>query len=193
MGPLEEKEANQNLYAIKIIAKYFNAEEKKTLLTSLFYLKLYYGSEIWHLPGRSILQNKKLKFASANGLRSLDRSMTIYNNHTQIHNNSKRALPDQVINYKMALTNYFTHVNQNKNLSISKSESKNTTRELRHQTKLWHWKEHYAEQICTPKPQMNLTQNVKNRWSWLLKQITQKGGCSSRSYWSSNWECLKFK
>ena len=45
------KEANQNLYAIKIISKYFTKEENMTLLTSLFYSKLFYGSEIWHLPG----------------------------------------------------------------------------------------------------------------------------------------------
>ena len=93
------KEPNKNLHAIKIIAKYFNTEEKKTLLTSLFYSKLYYGSEVWHLPGRSMAQNKKLKFASANAVRSCDRSMTIYNTHTEIHINAKRALPDQMINY----------------------------------------------------------------------------------------------
>ena len=40
------KSVNHNLYAIKIISKYFNPEEKKTLLTSLFYSKLYYGSEV---------------------------------------------------------------------------------------------------------------------------------------------------
>ena len=54
------KEANHNLYAIKITAKYFTSEEKKTLLTSLFYSKLYYGSKVWHMPGRSLSQNKKL-------------------------------------------------------------------------------------------------------------------------------------
>ena len=41
------KEANHNLYAIKIIANYLTKEEKMTLLTSLFYSKLYYGSEVW--------------------------------------------------------------------------------------------------------------------------------------------------
>ena len=51
-------------------------------------------------------QNKKLKFASANALRSCDRSMTIYNTHTEIHFNAKRALPDQMINYKQAITMY---------------------------------------------------------------------------------------
>ena len=34
------KDANHNLYAIKIISKYFSKEENKTLLTSLFYSKL---------------------------------------------------------------------------------------------------------------------------------------------------------
>ena len=33
-------DANQNLHAIKLISKYFNKEEVKTLLTSLFYSKL---------------------------------------------------------------------------------------------------------------------------------------------------------
>ena len=100
------KEANQNLHAIKIIEKYFTKEEKGTLLTSLFYSKLYYGSEVWHLPSRSATQNKKLKFASANALRSCDNTMTIYNTHTEIHDNAKRALPDQMINYKQAITMY---------------------------------------------------------------------------------------
>ena len=90
--------------SVKCRLKFFHIITTKTLLTSLFYSKLYYGSEIWHLPGRSISQNKKLKFASANALRSLDRNMTIYNTHTQIHSNAKRALPDQMLNYKHALT-----------------------------------------------------------------------------------------
>ena len=75
-------------------------------LISLFYSKLYYGSEVWHLPGRSMTQNKKLKFASANALRSCDKSMTIFHTHTQIHLKAKRALPDQMINYKHSLTMY---------------------------------------------------------------------------------------
>ena len=99
-------EANQNLHAIKIIAKYFNKTEHKTLLTSLFYSKLYYGSEVWHLPGRSQSQNKKLKLASANAIRACDKSLTIYNTHTQIHNSADRAMPDQMIKYKHAITMY---------------------------------------------------------------------------------------
>ena len=92
------KSANHNLHAIRIISKYFNAEEKKTLLTSLFYSKLYYGSEVWHLPGRTLTQNKKLKLASANAIRSCDRNLTIFNTHTQIHTTANRALQNQMIN-----------------------------------------------------------------------------------------------
>ena len=85
---------------------YFNKEETKSLLTSLYYSKLYYGSEVWHLPSRSQTQNKKLKFASANAIRSCDNSLTIFNTHTQIHKSANRALPDQMINYKHAITMY---------------------------------------------------------------------------------------
>ena len=89
--------------SIRIIAKYFTKDEIKTLLTSLYYSKLYYGSEVWHLPGRTETQNKKLKFASANAIRSCNKSLTIYNTHTQIHKSASRAMPDQMIIYKHAL------------------------------------------------------------------------------------------
>ena len=98
------KSASHNLHAICIIAKYFNPEEKNTLLTSLFYSKLYYGSEVWHLPGRSLTQNKKLKFASVNTIRSCDRSISIFETHTHIHKSASQALPDQMIYYKQAIT-----------------------------------------------------------------------------------------
>ena len=74
-----------------------------TLLTSLFYSKLYYGSEICHIPGRTITQNKKLKLASTNAIRSCDKSLTIFHSHTQIHSLANRALPDQMLNYKHAI------------------------------------------------------------------------------------------
>ena len=105
------KEANHNLYAIRIISKYFSEEENKTLLTSLFYSKLYYGSEVWHIPGRSTSQNKQLKLASANAIRSCNKNLTIYHTHTQIHSIADRALPDQMLMYKHAIQMYklFNH------------------------------------------------------------------------------------
>ena len=122
------KEANANLYAIKRIAKFFNQEEKTMLITSLFYSKLYYGSEVWHLPDRTTEQNKMIKFASANALRITTNNVTIYHNHTEIHTMTKRALPDQMIKYKHALMMYklfrqcvpdneFMHLNFQANLN----------------------------------------------------------------------------
>ena len=65
-------------------------------------------------------QNKKLKFASANALRSCDNSMTIYNTHTEIHDNANRALPDQMINYKQAKSNHLLTNKKNSHYHKSK-------------------------------------------------------------------------
>ena len=122
------KEANTNLYAIKRIAKFFTKEERTTLVTSLFYSKLYYRSELWHLPERTVAQNKMIKHASANALRIISNDITIYHTHTEIHQMTKRALPDQMIRYKDALMMYnlfrncmpdneFMHLNFQANLN----------------------------------------------------------------------------
>ena len=71
-----------------------------------FYSKLYYGSEVWHLPERTSAQNKMIKFASANALRIATNEITIYHTHTEIHQMVNRALPDQMIQYKHALMMY---------------------------------------------------------------------------------------
>ena len=122
------KEANSNLYAIKRIAKFFTKEERSMLITSLFFSKLYYGSEVWHLPERTTAQNKMIKFASANALRIISNEITIYHTHTEIHQMTKRALPDQMVKYKHALMMYklfrqcmpeneFIHLNFQANLN----------------------------------------------------------------------------
>ena len=53
----------KNLYAIKRLSKYLEKDEMKNLLTSLYYFKLYYGTEVWHLPQRTSEQNRQLKYA----------------------------------------------------------------------------------------------------------------------------------
>ena len=81
-------------------------EERSTLITSLFYSKLYYGSEVWHLPERTACQNKMIKCASANALRIITNEITIFHTHSQIHAITGRALPDQMIKSKHALLLY---------------------------------------------------------------------------------------
>ena len=61
------------------------------------------SQEIWHLPERTTAQNKMIKNASANALRIITNEINIYHTHTEIHQMTKRALPDQLIKYKHAL------------------------------------------------------------------------------------------
>ena len=63
------KGANNSLQAIKLIRKYFSKNEIVLMLTSHFYAKLYYGSEIWHIPSLNQNCKKLLLSASANALK----------------------------------------------------------------------------------------------------------------------------
>ena len=60
---------------------------------------------IWHFYNLHY-SSFSFKHASANALRIITNDITIYHTHTQIHNISKRALPDQMIKYKHALMLY---------------------------------------------------------------------------------------
>ena len=63
-------------------------------------------SDVWHLPERTDAQNKMIKYASANALRIITNEITIFNTNTEIHQITRRALPDQMIQYKHALMMY---------------------------------------------------------------------------------------
>ena len=97
-------ESNSSLYAIKLIRKFFNIDELRNLLTALYYSKLYYGSEIWHLPGLTLKLRKNIKLASANACKvCLQRENVHLLSHTEIHTLAKRALPENICTYKHAL------------------------------------------------------------------------------------------
>ena len=51
------------------------------------------------------------ELASANAIRSCNKTLTIFHTHTYIHSISNRALPDQMLNYKHAISMYklFNH------------------------------------------------------------------------------------
>ena len=100
------RESNSCLYAIKMIKKYFSTEEIRNLLTALYYSKLYYGSEIWHLPGLTLKLKKSIKLASANACKTcIPRENSHLLTHTEIHNLAKRALPENVCIYWHAIIN----------------------------------------------------------------------------------------
>ena len=89
------KESNSSLHAIRMVRKYFTTEENRNLLTALYYSKLYYGAEIWHLPGLALKLRKSIKLASANACKNcIARENSHLLTHTEIHNLAKRAMPE---------------------------------------------------------------------------------------------------
>jgi hypothetical protein len=88
-------ESNKILHGIRIIKKFFGYDERKDLLTSLYFSKLYYGAEVWHLPNLSHPLKKSLKKASANALRMCTNAVNIFSTHTEIHKATKRSNPDE--------------------------------------------------------------------------------------------------
>ena len=82
----------------------FSTEEIRNLLTALYFSKLYYGAEVWHLPGLALKLKKSIKLASANACKNcIPRENSHLLTHTEIHNRAKRALPDDMCTYRHAI------------------------------------------------------------------------------------------
>jgi hypothetical protein len=97
------KESNQVLHGIKVIKNYFNLAERKDLITSLFFSKIYYGAEIWHLPDLSGPLKKAIKKSSANALKICITDFNQFTTHTEIHLKAERSPPQNLCLYKHAL------------------------------------------------------------------------------------------
>ena len=111
--------------AIWLIRKYFSKTE---LLTSNFYSVLHYNSETWYLPSLKASQKQKLLSASAKALRTYRKVIDYDQSFISIHSLSKRATPEMLMRYKLALGLYklytvnfnsikFTHLNFNQLLT----------------------------------------------------------------------------
>ena len=93
------KGANNSLPAIRMIRKYFKTSEIIQLLTSNFYSKLYYGSEIWHLPTLNSNCKKILLSASANALKLCNAFYNPNISYVDLQKLHKRALPNNFCTY----------------------------------------------------------------------------------------------
>ena len=98
------KKANSALHAIKLIKRYFDKGELSRLLTSNFFSILYYNSEIWHLKNLHYHLHNQLKSASANALKLCTLNYEPNMSYDTLHSINKRALPNQMLLYKLALT-----------------------------------------------------------------------------------------
>ena len=96
------------LHAIKLIKKYFTHKELSMLLTSNFFSILYYNSEIWHLKTLHHHLHTQIKSASANALKLCTPTYDFYMSYETLHTINKRANPNQMLMYKLAITLYKT-------------------------------------------------------------------------------------
>ena len=72
--------------------------------TALYYSKLYYGAEIWHIPGLSLALNKNIKFASANAAKLYLSGPNLHlATHTEIHQRANTAKRVAMILYRHAI------------------------------------------------------------------------------------------
>ena len=76
------------------------------LLTSNFFSILYYNSEIWHLKSLHHHLHTQIKSVSANALKICTPSYDLYMSYDTLHSINKRANPNQMLHYKLALTLY---------------------------------------------------------------------------------------
>ena len=76
------------------------------MLTSHFYAKLYYGSEIWHIPSLNQNCKKLLLSASANALKLCNPYYDPSISYVDLHTIHKRALPNKFCFYRNCLLLY---------------------------------------------------------------------------------------
>ena len=95
--------ANNALQAIKLIRKYFTTPEIVQLLTSNFYSRFYYVSEIWHIPTLNRNCKKMLLSASANALKLCNTFYDPSVSYVDLHILHKRALPSKFCLYRHCL------------------------------------------------------------------------------------------
>ena len=97
------KKSTRALNAIRLIKKFFTQNELLGLVTSNFYSILYYNSEIWHIPTLKSTLKQNLLSASAKALRVCLKFYDVYTSFNVLHTMCKRASPEQLMLYKLAL------------------------------------------------------------------------------------------
>ena len=98
--------AKKAYHAINLIKKYFNSSKLKGLLTSNYYLILYYNNEIWHIPTLAPPLKQKLLSASANAIKLCLTKLPWNTSYEAIYRLANRGTPEQMSKYKHALQLY---------------------------------------------------------------------------------------
>ena len=98
------QKCKKTLQAVHIISPYFTIDERLNIVTSLFYSKMYYASEIWLLPTLSHVLKRKLLSLSTYALRIVVNDVYKTFNATELHTLLNRFTPNQWRIYSSLLT-----------------------------------------------------------------------------------------
>ena len=98
------KRSNKALNAIRIIKRFFTKRELLSLVTSNLYSILYYNSEIWQLPTLKTTLKQSLLSTSAKALKVCCKNYANDLSFINLHKNCKRATPEELMIYKLALS-----------------------------------------------------------------------------------------
>ncbi len=102
------RETRRSLQGLNIIKRHFTEQELLTLVTSLCFSKLYYGSQVWLLPTLKESLYKKLFSQSGQCLSICNRELS----HINLHKKYLRATPKLFSLYQTAV-NYYETMTEN--------------------------------------------------------------------------------
>ena len=95
--------AKKSLYALRLLRKFFNDQEMRTLLDSYFYSILYYNAVLWLTPDLNCSLKQDLLSISPNALRSC----MMYNcseiSFLEIHKKCNKCTPTQIMSYQASI------------------------------------------------------------------------------------------
>ncbi len=94
--------ARQSTQAFRRIKDYFTDREKKMLITSLVFSKMYYGSEIWLLPNLKERHFTRLYTQSGRSLKLINRELS----YRVLHVTYSRATP-KILSLYQTCINYY--------------------------------------------------------------------------------------
>ena len=98
--------AKKSLYALRLLRKFFNDQEMRLLLDSIFYSVLYYNAMIWLTPRLSSYSKQTLLSISANALKCCMMSFSCEISFESIHSKCKKCTPSQIMFYQTSILLY---------------------------------------------------------------------------------------
>ena len=111
--------AKKSLYALRLLKPLFTPSQMRVLLDSNFYSALYYNSQIWLTPDLSSSCKYDLLAVSSLALRSCLNFPHYDVSFINLHKQSKKCTPDQIMMFQLSLNAYKTI---NENLTVPSTE-----------------------------------------------------------------------